>query len=132
MEIKYILFGLLFLVACSDTPTGQVVADPMQEEVGAAQATIAQLEAQIAELEVAVVNAQDAQAVAETQFNELVDAYETAENTLAQQRVILREMDNERAKAVEAAEGCDERIESLETSNEKLQDMLDICQEDLS
>ncbi len=127
--MKYLLFLLIFLVACSSSPTGNVVEN---SEVVVLEEKIAQLEEALAEEEQAVLDANDLRAVAETELAQMRDEFESLQATVNQQKIVMKQMDNERLEAVNEAEGCSERIESLEESNEKLQRMLDVCQEDLS
>lgn len=132
--MKYLIFLFVFLVACSNSPTGNVVEEQEtqeNEDVLALEAKIVQLESELAEQEKAVLDANDLRAAAQTELAQLRDEFETLQATVNQQKVVLKQMDNERLEAVNEAEGCTERIESLEQSNEKLQRMLDVCQEDL-
>lgn len=132
--MKYLLFLFVFLVACSNSATGNVVEEQdtqENQEVLALQEEIEELKAALAEEKQAVLDAKDLQASAETTLAEMQDEFETLQDTVSQQKVVLKQMDNERLKAVNEAEGCTERIESLEESNEKLQRMVNVCQENL-
>jgi len=130
--MKYVLFLFVFLVACSGSSEETSIEEAQEnQEVLALEQEIADLEATLLEYEQAVLDANDLQTSAETELAQMREEFETLQATVNQQKVVLKQMDNERLEAVNEAEGCTERIESLEGSNEKLQRMLDVCQEDL-
>ena len=123
MQMKYgVLVLTVLLVACSGA-TGNVIDDGkalLEEQVEKLEAALEE-DSLVAQKDALVEDAK-------TLLSGLQDELAAKEALVDQQKIILKDMDNERRDALAEAERC----KDLEEYNQKLQDMLDICQEDLT
>lgn len=129
--IIVVLVLALFLVACGDNATGDVVLGEEQTRISQLQQEINSLMGEIS----ATKDTVDAK-VADIKDLELAnDALDAAlakkEELVNFQKQILREMEDEKNTAVADQEGCDERISELENKNDVLQKWVNICQDEL-
>jgi len=132
MKVIYTVLVLaLFLVACGDGATGDVVLDEEQTQLAKLQQEINSLLGEISAMKDSVSAKVTEVKELELTNDVLAAALAKKEELVTYQKQILREMEDEKNEAVADQEGCDERIEELEEKNTVLQKWVNICQEEL-
>lgn len=135
MEIKHLIGICLafFLIACTsgDMITGNTVLEVDDEKIKQLEAMVASLEQQLADRP--SIDLTDASCGAQEKLIENLE--EDLANQIKvnkQQRQVLVDLDRECVSAKDTCDDWEDEKDDLEEKNKKLQDMLDICQEDLS
>jgi len=122
----------LLLLGCSDDAiTGDVVQEEFNTQKAALENKINSLEATGADLKAKWEGATTTASDLKQAIEELKETVAAKEKLLGQQLQVLRVMDDERAEAVIEADGCDERIEELETQVTVLQKWINVCEDEI-
>lgn len=120
----WVIIGILFLMACSETPTAQVIQENVDDKM-------AVLEEQLENTKAALGSQTQLVSDAKVLVADLEQQIAEKQKFIDQQKQVLRELDDERVEATKKADGCDERIEELEKKNDGLQKLVNVCTQEL-
>lgn len=129
-NISFLFILCFVLMSCSDSATGNAVNEE-DDEVSTLTQLIEQKDAILAQKDSLVADAKALADSAQEKIESMQKELEEKQKFIDQQKIILKNFDNERAQAVADAEGCVDRIEELEEKNRKLSEIVAICQEEL-